>query len=196
MNQSYDLVFLLEEPSMKALLEVLLPRIIPNEIRFICLVHEGKQDLEKSIPRKLKAWNTPAKFIIIRDQDSGNCLKIKEQLYDLCEQSERSDTLIRIVCHELESWFLGDLSAVEKAFKLKIGQLSRKQNNQKYRDPDQLNSAKQELKKLVNNYQQISGAKKIGQYLDIKNLDKNKSYSFKVFIRGLKKILQEIVTES
>ncbi len=30
MNQSYQLVFLLEEPSMKALLEVLLPRILPN----------------------------------------------------------------------------------------------------------------------------------------------------------------------
>jgi hypothetical protein len=61
MNNSYDLVFLLEEPSMKALLDVLLPRIIPENITFKCIPHEGKQDLEKSIPKKLKAWNTEAK---------------------------------------------------------------------------------------------------------------------------------------
>ncbi|MEA5534701.1 DUF4276 family protein [Crocosphaera sp. XPORK-15E] len=152
MNYDYDLVFLLEEASMKALLDILLPRIIPTNISFICIPHEGKQDLEKSIPRKLKAWNTKAKFIIIRDQDSGNCLEIKKQLSDLCQQSGRSDTLIRIVCHELESWFLGDLLAVEKAFNLQIGKLSKKQSKQKYRDPDQLNSAKQELKTLVSNY--------------------------------------------
>lgn len=152
MNEGYDLVFLLEEPSMKALLEVLLPRIIPSYVNFKCIAHRGKQDLEKSIPRKLKAWNTPAKFIIIRDQDSGDCLEIKQQLFDLCQQSGRSDVLIRIVCHELESWFLGDLAAVEKAFKLRTGKLNQKQNNTKYKNPDRLNSAKQELKKLVSNY--------------------------------------------
>ncbi|MGB5769796.1 MAG: DUF4276 family protein [Crocosphaera sp.] len=182
---------MLEEPSMKALLDVLLPRIIPENITFKCIPHEGKQDLEKSIPKKLKAWNTEAKFIIIRDQDSGNCLKIKEQLSDLCQQSGRSDSLIRIVCHELESWFLGDLAAVEKAFNLRQGKLSQKQNNAKYRDPDQLNSAKQELKKLVDNYQQISGSREIGQYLEVENIEKNTSYSFKVFIQGVRKILEE-----
>lgn len=52
-----ELIFLLEEPSMKATLENLLPKIIPPEINYKCIAHEGKQDLEKSIPRKLKAWN-------------------------------------------------------------------------------------------------------------------------------------------
>lgn len=189
MNQSYDLVFLLEERSMKELLEVLLPRIIPETVTFKCIHHEGKQDLEKSIPRKLKAWKTAGRFIIIRDQDSGDCVEIKKQLKNLSKKSGRCDTLIRIVCHELESWYLGDLAAVEKAFELKTGQLSKKQSNQKYRNPDQLNSAKQELKKLVTSYQPISGSRKIGQYLEINNLDKNKSYSFKMFIKGLHKII-------
>ena len=43
----------------------------------------------------------------------------------------------------------------------------------------------------LNTYQPISGSRKIGQYLEIKNLDKNKSYSFKKFIEGLEKILRE-----
>ena len=189
MNQDYDLVFLLEERSMKELLEVLLPRIIPETVTFKCIHHEGKQDLEKSIPRKLKAWKTAGRFVIIRDQDSGDCVEIKNNLKNLSNKSGRSDTLIGIVCHELGSWFLGDLAAVEKAFELKTGKLSKKQNNKKYTNPDQLNSAKQELKKLVHSYQPISGSRKIGEYLEVKNLDKNKSYSFKMFIKGLQKII-------
>lgn len=52
------LVFLLEERSMKILLETFLPRFFPD-ISFLCVAHEGKQDLEKSIPRKLRAWCEP-----------------------------------------------------------------------------------------------------------------------------------------
>lgn len=48
------IVFLLEEPSMKVALEGLLPRILPGE-NFRLIAHEGKQDLAKSIPRKLRA---------------------------------------------------------------------------------------------------------------------------------------------
>ena len=125
MNQDYELVFLLEERSMKELLEVLLPRIIPETVTFKCIHHEGKQDLEKSIPRKLKAWKTAGRFVIIRDQDSGDCVEIKNNLKNLSNKSGRSDTLIGIVCHELESWFLGDLAAVEKAFELKTGKFSK-----------------------------------------------------------------------
>jgi hypothetical protein len=50
------LVFLLEEPSMKLFLEALLPRLFPR-LDFLCLQHEGKSDLEQSIPRKLRTWN-------------------------------------------------------------------------------------------------------------------------------------------
>ncbi len=183
MNYSYDLVFLVEEDSMKEMLNYLLPRIIPNHIKFICIAHEGKQDLEKSIPRKLRAWNKPAKFIILRDQDSGDCIQIKNTLFQLCQQGGREDSLIRIVCHELESWYLGDLKALEKIFG---GQLSKKQKNRKYRNPDQLNSAKQELRRIIPQYQPISGSREIAKYLD---LDNNTSHSFRVFLQGLKKIL-------
>ncbi len=40
-------VFLLEEHSMKVLLEGLLPRLVPK-MPFLCIAHEGKQDLRKS----------------------------------------------------------------------------------------------------------------------------------------------------
>ena len=121
-----ELVFLLEEESMKALLDVLLPKMLPENTTFRCIPHEGKQDLEKSIPRKLRAWQTPGTvFIIVRDKDGADCVEIKNRLVNLCQQAGRSDSLVRIACHELESWLLGDLAAVGKAFNLN----KRKTNN-------------------------------------------------------------------
>ena len=34
---SYDLIFLLEEPSIKNVLEVILPKLIPDDISYICI---------------------------------------------------------------------------------------------------------------------------------------------------------------
>ena len=67
------IVFLLEEYSMKVLLDGLLPRLFPG-LAFLCVPHEGKQDLEKSIPKKLRGWREPGVcFVIIRDQGHGLC---------------------------------------------------------------------------------------------------------------------------
>ncbi|MDQ7090103.1 MAG: DUF4276 family protein [Methylococcales bacterium] len=175
------LIFLLEELSAKALLDVLLPNILPESVQFKCIPHEGKQDLEKSIPRKLKAWKTPdTYFVIMRDKDSADCIKVKQHLMDLCEDSGRDDSLVRIACHELESWFLGDLTAVGQAFGL--SKLAAKQQSRKYKQPDNLASASEELAKLVKGYRKVSGAEKIATYLNIKE---NNSPSFNCFINGV-----------
>ena len=47
------LVLLLEESSMQELLDGLLPRLFPG-LLFQCVPHDGKTDLERSIPHKLK----------------------------------------------------------------------------------------------------------------------------------------------
>jgi hypothetical protein len=73
---NYDIVFLLEESSIENVLEELLPKLIPPEIRYKCISHQGKQDLAKSIPIKLKAFKKSSpntKFIIVHDQDSHDC---------------------------------------------------------------------------------------------------------------------------
>ncbi|MFM2313803.1 MAG: hypothetical protein RLZZ04_3079 [Cyanobacteriota bacterium] len=188
---NFELIFLLEERSMEETLNALLPRIIPLGITYKCIPHEGKQDLEKSIPRKLKAWHQSAKFIVIRDKDSADCLEAKQKLLELCQKGDRPDTLIRIVCHELESWFLGDLAAVEKGLQLKAGKFSKLQNNQKYRNPDNIAAAKQELQKIAPDYQPIRGSRAIAPHL---NLQSNTSKSFQIFLEGVNKIITEIKT--
>ena len=113
------LVFMLEEESMKAMLDIMLPKILPEAVEFRCIPHEGKHDLEKSIPRKLKAWQTPdTYFVIVRDKDSADCKEVKQRLTDLCVKAGRSDSVVRIACHEMESWFLGDLAALGQAFNI------------------------------------------------------------------------------
>ena len=185
---SYDFIFLLEEPSMKNVLTEILPKLIPNKITYICIPHQGKQDLAKSIPKKIKAFqfNPTTKFVIVHDQDSHDCKKLKLELLEICQNAGNSNALIRIVCHELESWFLGDLAAVEKAYNLHPNTLSKKQTSKKYRNPDRLNSPKQELIALVDEYYAGTHSKKIAPHL---SLTKNTSPSFQVFIQGIHQLL-------
>ena len=108
-----SLVFMVEERSMAALLEGVLPRIVPTSVAYQVVPHEGKSDLKKSLPRKLTAWGVPgARFVVLIDQDSNNCKKLKAELRALCDGTEAEPPLIRIVCRSLESWVIGDLDAV------------------------------------------------------------------------------------
>lgn len=177
------LVFMVEERSMKELLEIVLPKILPSgSEKPLIIQHSGKSHLAKSIPTKLRAWqNSDDKFIIVHDQDSNDCERLKAKLLSLCENS-RNDCLIRIVCVELESWYFGDLAAVSCAYGINHTSLSAKR---KYREPDKLKNAKEELRKLVPLYQPISGAKNIALHM---NIDKNTSHSFNVFVRGVRKM--------
>lgn len=179
-----QIVFFLEEPSAKEMLKGLLPKILPTQMTIQFVVFEGKQDLEKRLPLRLKAWRQPdTKFVVMRDQDSGNCKTIKNNLTQKCVDAGKPDCLVRIACHELESFYLGDLAAVSEA----IGprNLSAQQNNAKYRDPDRLANAAQELKKVASSYQKVSGSRAIGPLMDIHN---NRSHSFNALVSGIKRI--------
>jgi len=179
------IVFLLEEPSMRELLDRLLPELLPRGVDFMTIPHEGKQDLEKSIPRKLRAWKEPGvRFIIVRDQDGGDCYRIKDNLISICTRGGRADSVVRIVCNELESWFLGDLAAVATAYdRPSIVRLQRKK---KYRNPDSITNAAEELKKLVPEYQKLQGARRIAEHID---KDRNLSNSFHVFLEGVLRVI-------
>ena len=145
--------------------------------------HEGKTDLQKSIPIKLRAWKQPdVKFVIVQDQDTGDCREIKCKIVELC-QNTKQEVLIRIACHELETWYFGDLEAVSKAYNRDLTTLTKKKQ---YRVPDAIICPKRELKKYLPEHQQISGAKLIAQYIDI---DKNKSESFQTFVSGVKRLI-------
>jgi hypothetical protein len=180
------LVFLLEEPSMKEFLDFFIPRAFP-EVDFLCVKHEGKQDLEKSIPRKLRAWGIPhPHFIIIRDNDQDQCRKVKRNLKELCRKGGRPDALIRIACQELEAWYLGSLETLASVYT--CNELLSFANKRKYKDPDHLASPSHEISQIIPEFRKIDGARRMGQGIPIDE-DLNRSDSFKVFIKGLRRIL-------
>ena len=106
------LVFLLEGPSEKEALEAWVPTLLPPGVQSHFIVFEGKQDMERRMALKLRHWMQPdSRFIVLRDQDSADCTDVKAALLARCTESGRAaDCIVRIACHELESFFLGDCS--------------------------------------------------------------------------------------
>lgn len=187
-----ELVFLLEEASAKAMLDGVLPRMLDAQIQTRMIVFEGKQDLEKQMVRRMRGYaNRRARFIVMRDQDSTpDCKVVKAKLLGLCQQAGRqSASLVRLACHELESFYLADLRAVEVA--LKISGLARHQNKARFRAPDQVVSPSLEMSKLTNDaYQKVSGSRQIGPHLEIEN---DRSDSFRNLIAGIRRLEQELL---
>lgn len=186
-----QIVFLLEELSAKVLLDEILPKLLPEGVRFRCIPHDGKNDLAKSIPIKLRNWREPDTwFVIIRDKDLADGPALKSELCKVCANNDRPETLVRIVVHELESWILGDLAAVAKAYNMP--RLAETQQKVKFRNPDNLPNPSEELAKLVKGYQKVSGARNVAPHLSLGN---NVSKSFQVFEDGLAAYVESIISK-
>lgn len=180
-----NIVLLLEERSMKIFLDEFLPRVLPEGVQFRCIPHEGKKDLEKSIPRKLRAWRDPnARFIVLRDQDNEDCKEIKAKLLKLCADGAQPDAVVRVVCRALESWYLADLEAVDDAFGTKH---AGKQNSRKYREPQRLSAPDRELKQLVPCFRKSEGARLMAPRL---RLDNDRAPSFRSFLGALARLTE------
>lgn len=173
-------VFLLEEYSMKVLLDDLLPRLYPG-LDFQCVHHEGKQDLEKSIPRKLRAWREPGvRFVILRDNDGADCTVLKQRLVNLCQHAGRPDSVVRIVCQELEAWYLADPEALAQAYD--EPRLIQKLRAARFRNPDSVVSPSVEMEKILPLFQKVNGARLMAKTL---SRERNTSSSFQALLKTL-----------
>lgn len=184
-----ELVFFLEEESAKALLEKLVQRMQPAREPVPCrfVVFEGKQDLQQNLARKIRCYRNPAAhFFVLQDQDRSDCLELKKRLRAICAGAGRPDTKVRIACRELESFYLGDLAAVEKA--LGTRGLAKRQGREKFRDPDRLQNPANELEHLTSyNYQKVAGSRAIGEHLDLWN---SRSKSYLCLVQSIHAVLQ------
>lgn len=182
-------VFLVEEPSMADFLDGILPRFFP-QLQFQCVPHRGKRDLAQSISRKLKAWREPGvRFVVMQDQDSGDCYGIKGTLVELCRSARRPDTSVRIVCRELEAWYVGDIDALSEAFPQTKEAALRKLRGARFRNPDAVVQPAKALAELIPNFQKLKGARSMAKVI---SRDNNRSRSFQVFIDGVQKLLEEL----
>lgn len=185
-----ELIFFLEEPSAKEMLQGFLPRIIPANVTPRYIIFEGKQDLRKQLEKRLRHWQQPDScFVVMCDQDNEDCREVKKRLTSICCKAGKPHALARVVCHEFESWYLGDLNAVESG--LGLSGLAAKQSKSKFRSPDQLPNPKQILRQLTKNrYQPRLGSRAIGPCLARSG---NRSVSFNSFIAGVNRLLAQEV---
>lgn len=179
------IVLLTEEASMRAVLSDLIQRYFPGKREHVdwrVVVYSGKSDLEKRFPITMRGWDwgRPT-FIVMRDNDGGDCQTLKQRLVSLASPPGRSFR-VRIVCQELEGWLIGDPDAVRSAYPR-----CRFTNDQaRYRNPDLLTNAAEELHKLTGDRTKEQRAGRIARHLDP---GRNCSHSFQVLFRTLNELL-------
>jgi hypothetical protein len=148
---------------------------LAHELATVCRgwsrLPEHKSHLIKSLRTKLRVWRDPnARFIILHDQDSNDCHTLKQELVQICQDANHSDTIVRIVCRELESWYLGNLPAVEQAFG-RSNLVHRYGRKARFRNPDNIANPAKELMCIVPEYRKVSGSMAIGAVFDHTNVN-------------------------
>ena len=128
--QVESLIVLVEEPSMEAALELILPNILREGVRFEIRQFQCKDELLKRLPERLKGYAKwlpeSARILVIVDRDSDNCIALKRRLEAIsaaahlgtksCPLNGRVHLINRIAIEELEAWFFGDWEAVRQAY--------------------------------------------------------------------------------
>ncbi len=177
-----------EEPSLKIVFESVLPKLIPENVYYQIYSHQGKQDLEIGLRKTLPTISRipGSRVLVTRDQDSADCKDVKKHLAEVIELNCNCPFKIRIVCRELESWYLGDMLAIEKAYPRFTA--SQYANKSEFRNVDKIQSPNRTLLRLIPEYSnreylpKLETAENISPFL---NFEFNKSESFKNTIAAI-----------
>ncbi|MFT4046565.1 MAG: DUF4276 family protein [Solimonas sp.] len=122
---------LMEEPSMEEALQILLPRMLRQDIEVRYIQFGDKGNLLRELPKRLRGyreWLPPtAMILVVVDRDEDDCHVLKQQLEGIAAQAgfatksapHRSGSfqvINRIAIEELEAWYFGDWQAVRRAY--------------------------------------------------------------------------------
>jgi len=201
-----QLEILVEEPSAQETLRCLLSKIIRGRVRVKVLNLGSKYNLLKVLPARLAAYRERIKsgeqirIVVLVDRDGDDCEKLKSRLERMAgdaglptktspDTGGRFCVLNRIVVEELESWFIGDPEALQRAF---TGLPKINAAAGIFRNPD--NGGRWEalhrfLKKhhiYESSFPKINAARRIAPHMEV---TANRSRSFQVFVSGIEAML-------
>jgi hypothetical protein len=188
--------FLVEEPSAKQALDIILPRLIaPHtfEVRNFL----GKDRMLRQLPGRLKGYSHQLAYyphiVVVIDRDDDNCHNLKADLESIAHDAGLSTkssvgagetyvVLNRIAIEELEAWFFGDVEALHSAYGLSPHLHARAP----YHNPDNIaggtwEALERELQHaghFKTGLNKIEAARTIAGYMDPA---RNRSRSFQVF---------------
>ena len=192
---------------METALQNLLPKMAEPPISFRIMIFQGKKDLLKKLPVRLRGYSSwiPGNYriIVLIDEDRQDCHDLKTQLDQAAKQAglstkstqsphEPFQVLNRIVIEELEAWFFGDIDALRAAYPRLPKSL---QYRALYRNPDTIPGGTWEaLERVLQRAGYFKGgvvkkqaAQAISGYMQP---DRNRSKSFQVFYTGIKALLR------
>jgi hypothetical protein len=124
------LEIIVEEPSMEAFLEALLPSVLGEKATFRVYPHQCKDDLIKHLPSRLIGYGSwlpdQWRIVVVVDCDNDECTVLKQQLEDIVDKAGlRSrarfahrpwQIVTRVAIEELEAWYFGDWVAVRQIY--------------------------------------------------------------------------------
>ena len=176
-----DILVFVEEPSAYEVVRAVARKLALQD-RVLIFKHRGAGDLERSLGRKIVADpKSDSKYLILRDADGGDCRALKSRLLALIPSSRRARTLVRIVCQELEAWYLAQPDAL-----LAAGALKRKLPVNILRgDVDAVSDPKGVFLRHAYDKGQVEHARRIGEHLEIGS---TKSSSFEHFVSALRRL--------
>lgn len=197
---------LVEEQSAEEALRHLLPGLLKSRARAKVINLGSKYKLLKVLPERLAAYRRriasgePLRVVVLVDRDDDDCERLKAVLERMAtaaglstKSSPAADgrfvVLNRIVIEELESWFIGDPSALRKAF-TSLPKIE--QNAGIFRNPDNGGSWEalhRFLKRhgiYKSSFPKIDAARRIAPHMTV---EQNRSRSFRVFVDGMEALL-------
>ncbi|MEH2166768.1 MAG: DUF4276 family protein [Nostoc sp.] len=190
--------FLVEEPSTEVALNFIVPKIIGDTHTLKIHNFQNKDRLLKRLPERMKAYANFVpddwRIVIIVDEDRCDCQELKRKLCDassVVTKHKGNIVLHRIAVEELESWFIGDVTAIRAEYEKIPVSLSQQA---KFRNPDNIKGGTwEQLDKILKKYgyetglQKIDFAEKVSPHMDVEN---NLSRSFQIFRDGLRSIVK------
>jgi len=181
-------VCFVEGKSDKEMLKGIIPRLtgLKND-RIEIYDLRGKPSLLARVGDLLRGYETSENvFLVMCDKDREDCMSLKKEIQRAVGKHKAERTRVRIACHELESFYLGDLQAVEQG--LGLPNLSEMQD--RYVTPDScVLKPENELVLLSQNrYRKTDGSRNIAPFLSLKG--DNKSHSFNVLVDAIKQLHQ------
>lgn len=180
-----------EEPSAKNVFQAILPRILPPSVHFRIYDHQGKQDLEHALKSAIPSISKipGSRVLVTRDQDN-DCKELKKALVAILDKKCSCPYFVRIICQELESWFLGDMVAVQKAYaRFKAESYI---NRAEFRNVDSLQKPHQQILEIIPEYSgrtslpKLETSEKIAEFLEVQ---RNTSKSFHHTIDCIKRLI-------
>lgn len=141
------LIVFVEEYSMEAALELLLPKLLRG-IEFQVIRFQCKDDLLKKTPERLRGYASwlpdTWRILVLVDRDDDDCAALKARLERMATEAglqtktaagndQRFQVVNRIAIEELEAWFFGDWLAVKAAYPRVPVTVPQKSG---FRDPD------------------------------------------------------------